>query len=175
MIRVSQLIDRSTASSCGRSAVRSLDTAMLAARDLPRSVRFYTRVFGFRVEEQASRGDPARARLAGPGTLRLVLHREDAGLARSAAASSRLCFRVADLDAVREALWDAGIAVARDSGDPDQIFRRANGRALYIRDPHGNEIELVEEHSREACAELRRRCRVAHWRRAVRRRFSAAG
>lgn len=175
MIRVTQLIDRSMAPWHDRSAVSSLDTAMIAARDLVRSVSFYARVFGFRPEEAGRVSELGSARLSGPGNLRLVIHREDAAVIRPAGEPGPLCFRVADLDATREALWDAGVAVSRDSGEPDQIFRHANGRALYIRDPHGNEIELVEDAAAAARPALHRHCRVARWGRAVRRRCQAAG
>jgi hypothetical protein len=53
-------------------------------------------------------------------------------------------FVVTDLDWTRQAVWDLGIDIANESGEPDQIYRRQNGRSLYIRDPDSNVIELVE-------------------------------
>jgi hypothetical protein len=76
---------------------------------------------------------------------------------------------VDDLDRVRAAIWDLGVKVAGDNGEPDHIRRWVNGRSLVVRDPDGNTIELVEE-VRERPAALRRRSCPARsaWRRWVR-------
>lgn len=174
MVRVNLVIDRcAAAESGGQTPMGGAGTATVAAGDLQRSIEFYKRVFGFRVERDTRRNSRVSARLAGPNDVRLVVRAIDA--VRPPAALPRLQFVVGDLDAAREVLWDAGVSVSRDSGQPDQIFRGPNGRSLYIRDPAGNEIELVESCSGHARAAVERNCRVARWRRAMRRRCTAAG
>jgi catechol-2,3-dioxygenase len=71
---------------------------------------------------------------------------------------------LSDLDAVRAQVWTLGVKVAHDSGEPDHIFRRRGGASLYVHDPDGNEIELVEHRHAERAPlrlEARRRARPA--------------
>jgi hypothetical protein len=62
---------------------------------------------------------------------------------------------VVDIDWVRRAVWDLGIGIAKDSGEPDQIYRWENGRTLYILDPDANVIELVDLDREYATARAR--------------------
>ncbi len=170
MVRVDRVIDGSGAESGGGLSTGGAGT--VAADNLARSVEFYRRVFGFR-PEQDERSSRASAQLSGPNRNRLLIR--TFGAVRAETERPRLRFVVGNLDEAREALWDAGVSVSRDSGQPDQIFRDPNGRSLYIRDPDGNEIELIESCAEHTHAGSGRNCRVLGWRRVMRRRCSAAG
>lgn len=143
--------------------------------DIGRSVAFYTHVFGMRVMQNRQ---PSRqsATLTGPRDARLVLRAYDGGALRPVPLHARWGFLVDDLDHVREAAWDSGVVIARDSGEPDHIFRWTNGRSLCVSDPDGNEIELIEGCRPTASPlPLLRRCPArAAWRRWRRPECSAA-
>lgn len=169
MIRVSKLISRPEGGGGLRLAVSGISGVTIPARDLDRSIAFYNRVFGFRIA-RAGRTEPRRsATLAAPGDALIAIHEHGEGGARPLPIHRRWGFVVEDLDRVREAIWDLGVKVADDNGEPDHIRRWANGRSLRVRDPDGNEIELVEELSERAAEFLRRHCPArAAWRRWVR-------
>jgi catechol 2,3-dioxygenase-like lactoylglutathione lyase family enzyme len=124
--------------------------ATLVVDDLARSIDFYTQVFGFRLAERAA-SPCASALLTGSGNARLTLHEHCDKMVPLT--HRHWGFVVRDLEDVREAVWDLGVKVARESGEPDQIHRRPGGHSLYIQDPDGNEIELIEPR--------RARCRAA--------------
>jgi catechol 2,3-dioxygenase-like lactoylglutathione lyase family enzyme len=124
---------------------RDLGRLVLPVRDLRKSAEFYRRVFGFR-PRSTSRGISSDA--SASGLLTLVANRRaelclrqrstaPAGLPRH----RRWAFVVTDLEYVREKVWELGVRVARD-----HIFRQRGGASLYVHDPDGNEIELVEMH-----------------------------
>jgi hypothetical protein len=96
-------------------------------------------VFGFSIDS----ADVARGWAVMRATARvdLVLHERRDGVDEPA---RRWGFVVADLDRAREAVWDLGVQIARDSGAPDHIYWWSNRRSLYIRDRDANDIELVE-------------------------------
>ncbi|HET8697830.1 MAG TPA: VOC family protein [Gammaproteobacteria bacterium] len=148
-------------------------------RDLRKSADFYRRVFGFwprrRTGDDSGLGaDMGTGGAAGfdgarRNALLLAAHGVELALERrsgAVAAATPCCtFVVSDVDAVREQVWNLGVKIARDSGEPDHIFRRRGGASLYVQDPDGNEIELVEQrHAAErvpARLEARHRARPA--------------
>jgi hypothetical protein len=114
----------------------------VASPNRRRLVGFYWRVFGF----HAVGGRDGARPVVLPATARsdFVVHERAGVQRRMPGMLDRWAFVVADLDQVREAAWDLGIAAVRDSGEPDHIFRWRHGRSLYVRDPDGHEIELLE-------------------------------
>jgi hypothetical protein len=102
---------------------------------------FYARAFGFYAVGGYGRDGGAPIVLPATQWSDLIVHE---GARARPGLLDRWAFVVADLDQVREAIWELGISAARDSGDPDHIFRRSHGRSLYVRDPDSHEIELVE-------------------------------
>jgi catechol 2,3-dioxygenase-like lactoylglutathione lyase family enzyme len=139
--------------------IRSADDRInVPVRDLRRSVEFYGRVFGFHLVRGGF--SESAAVIAAP-TAKLVLHAKSDVSVRPGAAR-RWGLLVKDLDAAREEVWDLGVAIARDSGAPDQIFRRLNGRSLYVHDPDGNVIELVEVGG-ERTGDIDRASELAAW------------
>lgn len=112
----------------------------VSVRGVERSIGFYRRVFGFHAAL-----DPAAesATIAAASNVELVLVARAGSVEKSFV---RRCwgFLVADLEAVRGEIWDLGVKIACDSGAPDQIHRRGSTRLLYVHDPDGNRIPLVE-------------------------------
>lgn len=113
----------------------------VATRDPRRAVRFYERVFGFRLLGPA---DANPVVLQATARTDIVLHDvRDPGVEHRGFLDA-FGFVVPNLDRARQQAWDLGVEIARDSGAPDQIYRWSNGRSLYVRTPDGNEIELAE-------------------------------
>ncbi len=158
MIRVRKLVGRVPGSETLQLSSDGLSGVTIATRDFERSVDFYARVFGFRVTGQASSVQRRTATLAGPGAARLAIREQDEGTRRTLPLHSRWGFLVDDLDGARAVAWDLGVKVADDNGAPDHIHRWSNGRSLRVRDPDGNEIELVEECREHPASRRRRRC-----------------
>lgn len=145
MIRVDHLISRSRVGRCETLGINRIARVTIAVRDLEQSMEFYARVFGFRIAENESRPTGASVIMAGPEHIRLAIHQYGDAAVPLVPVCRDWGFIVSDLESVRDAVWDLGVNVAHDSGEPDQIYRRSNGRSLYIHDPDGNDIELVEE------------------------------
>jgi lactoylglutathione lyase len=174
MIRVSQLISRPAAGEGLRLSVSGIAGVTVPVRDLGRAVAFYSRVFGFRIVREGQAEPRRSATLAGPGDALLALH-EQGPAHRPVPMHRHWGFVVDNLDRVREAVWDLGVNVAHDNGEPDHIFRWLNGRSLCVSDPDGNEIHLIEECRDSARTDLLRRCPArAAWRRWVKPDCSAA-
>ncbi|HEX5049056.1 MAG TPA: VOC family protein [Gammaproteobacteria bacterium] len=126
-----------------RVDVAGVDFLSIFTPELRRSADFYSRVFGFRVIESARRG-AGRSALMASGPFYLAIHERPRGASDRAGA---LCwsFMVDDLDRARASIWNLGIVPTRDGthepgGKPS--WRRS--RSFVIRDPGGNEIEIVE-------------------------------
>ena len=118
--------------------------AHVFVRDLRRSVVFYTRAFGFCSVTTASNAAHRSVVMTVTPSSELVLSERTADSLLCPPQRRQWAFVVEDLELAREAVWELGVKVARDSGEPDQIYRRRGGASLYIHDPDENEIELVE-------------------------------
>jgi predicted enzyme related to lactoylglutathione lyase len=126
-----------------RLDVTGVDYLSIAAPELGRSVSFYARVFGFRLIE-ASRERGGRSALMAAGRLYLAIHERPRGASSSPAA---LCFSftVDDLDRARASIWNLGVVPIRDgTHEPLRDRPWRGGRSFVIRDPGGNEVEVVE-------------------------------
>lgn len=168
MIRVRKLVSRLAGGENLQLSISGISGVTIAARNLERSIDFYSTVFGFRVVGQRRSVPRRSATLAAPGEALIAIQELGDGPNRPVPLHRRWGFLVNDLDGVREAIWDLGVKVADDNGAPDHIRRWPNGRSLRVRDPDGNEIELVEECSERAAGTLRARCPARRaWRRWV--------
>ena len=136
-----------TESSGARVAGAGVDHLSIGTPALRRSVDFYSRIFGFAVVETARR-DANRSVLMAAGRFCLAIHEWRRGESEPAHAL-RWGFVVDDLDDVRASVWNLGIVPTRDcvhEPRPDRPWRRC--RSFAIRDPGGNEIEVVERRPR---------------------------
>lgn len=126
-----------------------------------RSVAFWTTVMGFRADPIGERSEPWLERFIGVkgARMRLVhLYGHDSHIefiefvsaegepirpAANQPGAAHVCFKVTGLDALRQEILDAGGEL---QGEISQITEGiATGwRGLFMRDPHGILIELVE-------------------------------
>lgn len=143
MIGVNAVTSRSRARTLGRIEVEQTGVVHLRVRSMERSIAFYRRLFGWRPAD-AQRDAAPSCTLSLPGGARLVLHSHGSPAAERVPMQEGFGVIVADLDFAREAIWDLGVPVASDSGQPDQIYRWPNGRSLHVNDPDGHDIELLE-------------------------------
>lgn len=145
--------------------VTGVGNVTIPTRDSRRAVCFYNRVFGFQVVPEAHSGGTPRVLMRGRGCTCLLVdaHGDATAVPRC------LRFETVDLDDARERLWDLGVALTDDCIEPrfDPERRR---RWLPLRDPDGNEIELVEqvarrvddEHCIPRCLPRRACCTLDH-------------
>ncbi|BBK40576.1 glyoxalase [Allostella vacuolata] len=110
----------------------------VAADRMAAAMTFYRGILGLEEIAQPSRDRPEAGAWYRVGAIELHL-RGDAAAAGDPAASRRhVAFLVTDLDRMEQALQAAGIARLPDA-------RPIPGRRrLFVRDPGGNRVELVE-------------------------------
>jgi catechol 2,3-dioxygenase-like lactoylglutathione lyase family enzyme len=117
---------------------RGLRHLALRVSDVPRSIEFYTRVFGMKLVWQP---DPDNAYLSS-GCDNLALHRGAHG-EPDAGALDHLGFIVPSIDEV-EAGWRSAQADGLDIAHPLR-HHRDGSVSFYIRDPDGNVVQLLYE------------------------------
>ena len=142
MIIVERIVSWSDDDGAARSDIRQL---CVPVGDCRRSAEFYRRVFGLWPRPAVSGASPPELIVA-KGGLRVHLRRAHCPALPAWLRTSRWGFVVSDLDTTREQAWELGVRIARDSGALDHIYRRPSADSLYVHDPAGNEIELVELH-----------------------------
>lgn len=126
-----------------------IDHVNLSVRSIDRSIAFYARVFGFRVVEDGRHERRPYVIMTATGHAYLALH-EDSDLSDEHTADAtrqspwHWSFVVGDIESARASLWNLGVAVSVDSGEPDQVHRWKRSCSLYVDDPDGHRIELVE-------------------------------
>lgn len=111
-------------------------------KDVSRSVEFYTRRLGFKMDRQAP---PAFAQVSIDG-LKLILSGPGAsgsralpdGRSQEPGGWNRIVLRVADLPACIAALKQAGLR------SRNEMETGPGGRQIQLEDPDGNPIELFE-------------------------------
>jgi lactoylglutathione lyase len=112
--------------------------AMIYARDIPRSMRFYQDVLGFKMMEAfPPAGSPVYARLRSPiGETTIALHQARPGDA-IASDGIRLYFEVKQLDALCKKLQGEGVEIKQMPKSMPWGWRHA-----YLDDPDGHELSL---------------------------------
>jgi lactoylglutathione lyase len=109
----------------------------IVARDLERSIDFYTRLFGFRVKERGEfAGQPLAFLVIAGGMIELV---QEAGGPRSEGVVNHIALLVADLPAEIERLRLAGVRFLDEA--PVPIY--TGGRIAFVAGPDGELIELM--------------------------------
>jgi len=126
-----------------RSWADDSDTLRLRARDLARSIHFFATVLGFEVLRNERLGG-ARCVTMSPRTGRTVTLHDWRCAEHAEASKGNRKVVVADLDQVRARAWDFGTRVARRGDGADRILQPARSRSLWIYDPDGHALELVE-------------------------------
>lgn len=116
----------------------------LPAASIQRSIKFYRRVFAFRIQEDVHNGPYPYVVMHAAGKVHLAIHAHSDATAPPV---QRFSLVVGDLDRVRADLWDLGVPVAEDNGEPDHRYPWRPSRSLLLHDPDGHEIELVETRS----------------------------
>lgn len=126
----------------GFGAIRSMDYVIVLCDDLVKMQRFYTDIFGFRIEEETP-GQSVEYRV---GTLFLMLRPrgrsyDGPGISDESAAI-QLSFRVppADVDAAYQTLREKDIEVIEPPTDQDWPHR-----TLFFRDPENNILEIYAD------------------------------
>jgi lactoylglutathione lyase len=139
--------------------VTSLAHVALRARDIEPMVDFYAKTLGFTEMFRLNQDDGALMlvylRITDDQYLELFPNGVGDGPApREAVGLNHLCLAVADLDATVVALAERGVPLTRPL-----ITGRDNNRQVWISDPDGNRVELMEmspaSRQAEAIARLR--------------------
>jgi catechol 2,3-dioxygenase-like lactoylglutathione lyase family enzyme len=119
----------------------------LKVRRLGKAISFYKHVFGFRVVADARHEAEPCVIMSAAGQACLTLREENrlngipsTDIARRRALRLRIAIR--DLDQARASLWDLGVPLARGTGEPGEAGQPE--RSLFVDDPDGHRIELVE-------------------------------
>lgn len=134
-----------------RSPGFAVPRATLRVRRLEKSITFYKHVFGFRVVADARHERDPCVIMAAPGQACLTLREEKRLMNVTSVDVARrnmqpLRFSVGDLDEARAALWDQGVPLAPGTGEPGEAGMAK--RSLFVDDPDGHRIELLETETR---------------------------
>jgi len=131
-----------TAKEQGQSFVVGLWGVRYQVKDISRSVDFYTKQLGFKLDRQTP---PAFAQVS-VGNLKLVLSGPGAsgsrampdGRAQEPGGWNRVMLQVSDLEGHLDALKKSGVHLR------NQLEVGPGGKQIQIEDPDGNPIELFE-------------------------------
>ena len=130
-----------------RPAVLAAHAVTLNVGRLARAISFYKDLFGFRVVADARHESEAYVIMSAAGQPCLTLREEKrlnetprTDVARHRA--QRLRIAISDLDQARALLWDLGVPLAHGTREPGEA--RQAERSLFVDDPDGHRIEVVE-------------------------------
>lgn len=118
-----------------RAVVERLEHVHLSARDVDRTTAFYRRAFGFEVRHDGT-GPMGRTVHVGSDRFYLALS-EGGDPAAGTGNFSHFGFVTPDLGAFRARMEREGIPLVESASRPE-------GEAVYLLDPDGVEIEVVE-------------------------------
>lgn len=126
-------------------SIKAIDHINLSVPDLASAIDFYSRVFNFVVrEDHRDRTELAPYVILGAeGRAYLAIYEEADAAEPEHPFVSHWGFVVGDLDPVLERLRKLGVPTQWPD-QPDGVFEWAHSRSVYIRDPAGHDIELVE-------------------------------
>ena len=148
-----------------RRVITGLHHFSIACSDADRSIAFYRDLFGMAlVADREVERDGFVAKVTGtPGARVRIVHLQGYGLnfellefkeprgdrrARSvnSAGSAHLCFVADDLDATCGWLKSKGLTIRSQGAEPVTVVGGPNdgGRGLYVEDPDGNSVEIIQ-------------------------------
>lgn len=122
--------------------LKGLDHAAINARDLGKSVEFYTRVLGLKISSRELQKPGIECFLdCGPSLLGLIQGNPAEGLhplKNEGVGGNHISFRVttADFDAAVEELKSLGVSV-------HFVKKRERSWSVYFEDPDGNKLEIT--------------------------------
>lgn len=126
-------------------SVGAIDHVNLSVTNLARSMDFYESVFGFRLAEDGrGRTDAPYVIMTAEGRAFLALHASARTARPSGPVINHWGFVVGDLDRVKSKLEHHGLRIQGEDSGTGGVRHWAHSRSLYISDPDGHEIELVE-------------------------------
>jgi catechol 2,3-dioxygenase-like lactoylglutathione lyase family enzyme len=123
--------------------VGCVDYVAISSADLRRAVDFYRRLFGFRVIDQTDQR-PGYVTMSTRHGVHLAIHERRGAAPTPVPTAKRWSFTVADLDEVRETIWNLGVVPESGEIEPRHASMSRARRSLSVCDPDGHEIELVE-------------------------------
>jgi catechol 2,3-dioxygenase-like lactoylglutathione lyase family enzyme len=124
--------------------VNAIDHINMSVRDLARAIVFYRDVFGFEIREDRRDHPEMPHVIMGAGARAyLAIYADAQARAPEQAFINHWGFVVGELEPVRERLRDLGVDVHYAERN-DGIIQWPHSRSLYVSDPDGHEIELVE-------------------------------
>ncbi len=114
------------------SKVKGIMHLLMQVSDLARAEKFYVDLLGFTV----------RKREPFPGGRDLIVTNQGLGITQGGPGDGRqvehFAFEVEDLDASRARVKEAGVKIIHD------VAPNSYGKSMYVADPDGNKIELIE-------------------------------
>jgi len=128
----------------GGGMIKGIDHVAIVVTDMDRAIEFYSGVLGLTVHRDG-RGDGGeggeKKSFLGTGDRTLVALTEDEGRAKREAGVvegvAHVAFKVADVEAAREALRQRGVEFIEEKLDRD-----GRGYAYHFLDPDGLELEI---------------------------------
>jgi len=116
----------------------SLGHVGIHVRDLERSLRFYTGVFGFHVRRRLSVGESLFAILDVGGGWLEIIQRPDGPAEAPEGRGSHIAFHIEDYDGLISKLEEVGFELRKVTLDD-------GSRIAFFKDPDGHDIEIVEK------------------------------
>ncbi len=125
--------------------VNGIDHVNISVSDLERAMAFYESTFGFRlVEDGRSRTESPFVIMSAGGRAFLALHESSRVAAPSRPFINHWGFVVGDIDLVRRKLADHEVKIQDGDSESGGVRHWPHSRSIYVYDPDGHEIELVE-------------------------------
>ena|ERR1700722_12591162 len=131
--------------------VKAIDHINMTVNSLEESIQFYNKLFGFEIIEDSRHDDIIPNKLGTPyavigvrGAAYLVLHQSptkgNGQNKRGPIGLAHMGFHVEDFDNLMKILKSSSVSFRQG----EEIVEWAHSRSIYILDPSGHEIELVE-------------------------------
>jgi catechol 2,3-dioxygenase-like lactoylglutathione lyase family enzyme len=126
-------------------AVKGIDHINLSVKNLQRSMEFYEQVFGFRlIEDGRDRPGAPYVILSAHGRAYLALHESRNTAKPEHPFTNHWGFVVGNIERARRFLNARHVRMQTNDDPEGDIREWPKSRSVYVYDPDGHEIELVE-------------------------------